>query len=346
MSDNFEFNDNNENENNNKLNEKTIIKVANFLSLNELNITKRIKNIPYYSNYYKILDSYNIIKIGELNEKILEKLDYDYNKKYYLFKYKSINTCIKFNDYLFYSSFNPKTLIFKTINSYSYLLDSLIILNNNNICFFNICTKNILFDVNNPNLIDFSNGILTAGGLDESYIVNIIENTSDYTYKPLEIHILFYLVKNNLDTLTLPIIEIICSNYVENLNVLDLFSDNYKENYRNLCIETLSKYINCSKSFIITSIIKHYGTWDNFGLSILYLYIFGNISRIFSLKETFISKISIYLTKNIHPEPLKRETLKQSKSTFEQLFGKYNNWDFVKNIPNDKLRFLYDKMLD
>jgi hypothetical protein len=45
--------DNNENENNNKLNEKTIIKVANFLSLNELNITKRIKNIPYYSNYYK-----------------------------------------------------------------------------------------------------------------------------------------------------------------------------------------------------------------------------------------------------------------------------------------------------
>lgn len=343
---NSESNGNSENnESNERINKKTIIKPANFLSLNEINISKKIQKIPYYSNYYKILDNYNIIKIGELNDKILEKLDYDYNKKYYLFQYKLTKSYIEFNNYLFFSSFNPKTLIFKAINSYSYLLDSLIILNDNNMCFYNISIKNILFESNNPNLINFSGGILT-GRLDESYIVNIIENTSDYTYKPLEIHVLFYLVKNNLDTLSLNVIETICNNYVEKLNVLDLFSDGYKANYRNLCIETLSKYINCSKTFIINDIIKHYDKWDNFSFSILYLYIFGNISRVFSLKETFISKFSIYLTKNIHPEPLKRESLKKSKLYFQELFEKYNNWDFVNKIPNDKLKVLYNKIFE
>ena len=40
---------------------------------------------------------------------------------------------------------------------------------------------------------------------------------------------------------------------------------------------------------IIQDILLHYDKWDNFSLSMIYIYIFGHICRSFSLKDTFIS---------------------------------------------------------
>jgi hypothetical protein len=52
------------------------------------------------------------------------------------------------NDFLF-NLINPKLFIFHVIESFSYILKSLIGLNKNNICFFNLSPQNIVFNLEN-----------------------------------------------------------------------------------------------------------------------------------------------------------------------------------------------------
>ena len=196
-----------------------------------------------------------------------------------------------------------------------------------------------------PILQNFQNGLIISE-LNESYIKQIIENTEIYTYKPLEIHILFYLIINEQETLSMSFIESICENYVKNMYILNLFSQKYKDSYEKECVETLKKYINVPKSEIINDILKYYKYWDNYSLTIIYLHVFGNISRFFSLKNTFINKFTLLLTKNIHPNPLKRETLKETSQKYHKLFNEFTDWSFINDVSNEKLKNLYDFLLN
>ena len=74
-----------------------------------------------------------------------------------------------------------------------------------------------------------------------------------------------------------------------------------------------------------------------YSLSVLYLHIFGNISKIFSLNKTFISKITIELSKNINPEPSKRSSLSKLLENFDNLFNDENNWFYIRNLLSSKM---------
>ena len=229
-------------------------------------------------------------------------------------------------------------------------MHSLIKLNDENICFFELNTDNIVFSNNNNNTLtlkNFKNSLLISN-LNESYIKNIIKNIDNYTYKPLEIHVLFYLIINNEETLSLSFIETICSNYVKNMDILLLFSQKYIESYEKTCVETLKKYINKPKSVIIADILEYNKYWDNYSISILYLHIIGNITRFFSLKGTFLNKFTMLLTKNIHPNPLKRETLEETIKNYNKLFydNEDDDWFFINDVSNEKLKKLYDYLLN
>ena len=308
-----------------------------FYSINEANISDEIKNIPYYSNNFAIIEDYDFVNISQLNENIIEKLNL-YENKYLIFKYKN-EKLIKFNDFIFNFT-NPKLFIFHTIESFSYLLQSLIILNNNNICFFNLSPKNITFNLDcgeKPFIKNFQLSLQVLK-LNEPYIINIINKLNDYTHKPLEVHILFYLIQNNFNTISYSLIEEVCEKFINNLSILNLFSDKYKENYKISCIE----YLKQSKSDIIIDILKQNNKWDVYSLSVLYLHIFGNISKVFSLKDTFISKITVELSKNIHPEPSKRSSLEKLSENFNKLFSLEKNWSFVNKLSVNKMPQLFD----
>ena len=100
----------------------------NFYSVNEANISHKIKKIPYYSNYFMILEDYDYINIssGQNFEKI------DKTKQYLLFTYKK--HLFSFDKFLF--QLNPKLLIFNMISTFSYLLQSFIHLIMQNIVYF------------------------------------------------------------------------------------------------------------------------------------------------------------------------------------------------------------------
>jgi hypothetical protein len=327
-------------------------KIVNYshFSINEANISYKISQIPYYSNFFSILHDYEELNISQLNENIieynrllLEKLKNTQDKKYYLFKYIDRNSC-DFIDFL-YNSTSIKKLIFDIINSFQHLLYGLHLLNDNNLCFFDVSPKNIIFLENyreKPVLHNFKFS-LQLNKLNYTYFSHILNKLEDFTYQPFEIHILFYFVKHDMVTITREFIEDFCENFTENLGVLRLFTENYKKIYKVQCIETMQKYIHLSRNQIIHEIFERNDKWDVYGISMIFLQIFGCISRVFSLKVTFISKITLELSKNLHPDSDKRMTLESTLNIFNKLLDEQDNWKFVNKLDNSKLEQLFEE---
>lgn len=323
---------------------KTKIVKLSFYSKNEANISDIIKSWSYYSNYYSIIEDYDYINISQLNEKYIDTLHITNDSEYLIFSYKKENFVV-FNDFLF-NLISPKLFIFHVIESFHYILKSLIHLNNNDICFFNLSPQNIVFNLDcgeKPILRNFQYSLQTLK-LNESYINNIINKLDDYTYKSLEVNVLFYLIKNNFNTISYSFIEEICEIYVTNLQILRFFSENYKNSYKNSCIETLKKYINKSKNEIIEDILTYHDTWDVFSLSVLYLHIFCTISSVFSLKNTFINKIIIALSKNIHPDPAKRNSLENVLEQYNIFFDNENDWSYINKLSISRMPILFNHL--
>jgi tRNA-dihydrouridine synthase len=84
--------------------------------------------------------------------------------------------------------------------------------------------------------------------------------------------------------------------------------------------------------------------WEVFSLSLIYSHIFGNLSRVFSLKQSFISKITLELSKNLHPDPSKRSSLMKVKETFEKLFDTNLDWKFVEELDINKMSLLKEEL--
>jgi hypothetical protein len=322
------------------------IKLYDFFSINENKICNKIRKIPNYFDYYNIITQNSFISIGEMHEKTVDNFNIvnaNNNEKYVLFEYDyKIN--INFEDFL-YNLPNPKLFIFHTLDTYSCLLNSLNLLQKNGVCFFNLSPKNIIFDTNfKPILNNFEKSLLITNIANQTYFINIIKKINDFTYKPIELHLLFYVIMNNEERLSSSLLDIICDNYIKNMHILSFLSDNYKISYKNECINFLKKYVNKSQKEIIDNVSANHTGWDNYELSVLYLHIFGNIINIFSLKETFINKIFLCLIKNIHPNPLKRETIENTLNSYNKLFNENTDWSFVNSILQNKMKLLYDAL--
>ena len=145
-----------------------------FFSINEINVVNIINKIPYKSNYYDVMIDYDFIDIGKIGENMIENVQLN-NKKQYIMTHYNNKKYIDFQDFLFNNP-DKKQFLFNIFNSYSKLLNSLITLNDKNVCFFDLNTYNIVFLENSmPILQNFQNGLIISE-LNESYIKQIIEN--------------------------------------------------------------------------------------------------------------------------------------------------------------------------
>ena len=323
--------------------DRNYICLYDFYCLNNIKISKKIKQNLYFAQYYDVLTEYSTLKVGQLSQKILDYydiLDSENSQKHILIRYNSSNL-ITFNTFLFNLP-NPALIVSHILESYEHLLKSFLKLQENNICYFNFSLKNIVFDKNHKPILKNFDLSLIKEELNPQYLVKILDKIDDFTYKPLEIHVIFYLIKNDENTLSYNSIELISRNFVDNMSVLTLFSKNYKESYFLNCMEFLKKYINQPRINIIEDILEYIDTWDNYSFSILYLHLFGNMTRVFSLKDNLISKMTIMLTKNVCPDPRKRESIEKTKLNYELLYTQFTDWNFVKQITNEKVEVLFD----
>ena len=76
----------------------------------------------------------------------------------------------------------------------------------------------------------------------------------------------------------------------------------------------------------------------------LYIQIFGCISQVFTLKDTFISKITLELSKNLHPDSDKRMTFEETLLIFNKLLNEQEDWNFINKLDNNKLDVLFDEL--
>jgi len=315
----------------NKENKESKIVNYCFYSINEIIINNKIKKIPYYSNFFSVIEKCEFVNINRVNEKVFEKIKIENNNnKYLLLTYKThLNNL---NNFLFQFE-EPKTLVFHIILTFSYILNSLILLQEKNICFFQLSFENIVFEKiirEKPLLSNFEHSIDNSK-LNEDYITKIIKKTTDYSLKPLEIHILFYLIENDILTVSYSFIEEVIEIFIKNLNV-DIFPKEYIDNYQTLCISYLKKYINKSKKEIITDILNYNNKWDVYSIGMLYLNIFSDVCSSFSLKNTFLNKIMIELLKTIHPDPSKRLGIEEWNEIYQHLLDTETDWTFVETM--------------
>ena len=318
---------------------KVELKLIHFLTINEIQISNIIKTIPYYFNYFQVIISHKLLTdVNNMSDLINNKV----SRHLSLLSYNnedSDNTR-HLKDILL-QCVTPKQVLLYSIETYASILNSLLLLNTYEITFFDMSDDNIYFtEYSKPIIKGYENSILNKH-LDERYIINIIKNITDFTYKPLEIHLLFYLIINEEVSLSYALSYEICEHFIENMPVLSLFSQTYRENFKKDCNEFLTQYINRPRADIINDIIKYYHTWDNYSLSVLYLHIFAIELQVFSLRETFVEDLVSSLSKNLSIDPYKRETLPEALINYNNLINKHTDWTYVNKIPIEKMILLH-----
>jgi hypothetical protein len=304
-------------------------------SVNKIYICNLIRKIDNYKSHFFICNNYKHITMGELNNR-LETTDIIDDNYVLLLSYQNISH-IPLNSYIF-SLTTPKSVLFNILFTYNHLLKSILKLQQTNICFFNLSFDTIVFQpyCQLPFLKEFQNSI-DISKLNISNITHSIENITEYIHKPLEVYIMFYLLKNNLSVLTCDLLEDITEYYINNCSILLFFSPKFKIDFKNQCILFMKKYINCSKTDIINDLLLYAKTWDNYSLSYLYLHIIGTFYKVFkpfmTLKNNFINNFIGLLANNIHPNPLKRNNVENTSQYYVELVNTTTNWNFIHLLP-------------
>ena len=99
-------------------NSESKILLYDFFSINEINISKKIKNISNNVNCYDTIRDYNFIDISKIDENLIENIDLNENKKYIIIHYNN-QIQVDFQDFLF----NLSNIILRYNKNYK--LDSL-----------------------------------------------------------------------------------------------------------------------------------------------------------------------------------------------------------------------------
>jgi hypothetical protein len=304
-----------------------ILVTIDFFLLNEINSQKIIKSIHHYENYFYIFDLVEYVTYNELNKDdlYLESSNIiNNNTNLALLTYKD-RTVYSLDDYLSITS-NPIQKYRLIIDSYEYLLSCIQLLlqynlvhnniNANTICFYNYDDiKPILLKFNHSmNIIPLNNTI--------DYIKPyLLEYDPTNIYLPLEFHILSFIFSNKLESLSKINNETIINDIYNEKNMKFLLEkgndSNIISDYKKEAITYFNTYINKSIEYIVKDIFNNYQTWDNYNLSIFFLEI--NLKSQSQDKYSLNSFIEILIS-NIHPNPNKRISIKNTMDKFKDLY--------------------------
>ena len=227
---------------------------------------------------------------------------------------------------------NPKKYLLHLIETYKHLLSAFQILNSKNIVYLNITPKNILINSNhNPILSDFSSSLHSLKIMEERN-PRLLLLFSDYDpanyFLPVEIHIICFINNMQNESISMMNLEEVCDDYINyGLKPLNIFSSEFIDRYKTSVLFSLKPIINKSKEDIIRLLIQQYWiSWDNYGLSIMYLSLITNIfkknrgSEVLAeevVNNKFIIEFSALLLNNILSN--NRNTIQKSASAFNEL---------------------------
>jgi len=309
---------------------------------NEIQISNLIKNELNDTSHYNIIHNHEFIHVRDMNQ---ERVASHENLNYVLLQYHLDTSDYKpLSDFLTRIEL-PHRFFSSMFKIYCNLLTCLQELDQMDICFFDLRAENILVDKDcNVILNDLKLSLLCNNNNKLEYLLEkSVENLTHYTLKPIEIHLMHYLVKINSNPLSYSSIDEIATHYIENMIFLNYFDKDFKTYYYRDCVAYLKKkYLHQCKEDIFKIVRENWKTWDNFALSVLFLHIFENVTQCFSLNKTILSEIIVLLKQNLNANPTSRTTISSTKTEIDKLFHENKDWSFLHLIPKSKMKKLYE----
>lgn len=321
---------------NNKIkNKKEItktIKKYNLISINNINVYKRVITFEKYKTHFYLFENYNT-KLNILNYDndgniINNKNNYKLVDFEFL-EYKKINVL----SYIF-NVIKEKKAILIVLESYKFLLKSLDILSQLNL-YVNITKENIFIQENifGPLIYEIENAILIDYLKNDNY-KNLLLNIQFDIEMPFELFIIKNIMKADSpgEILGIREIEEISTNFLNNVNGLFEF---YKDAgfcelaFAIQCKSFLLQYENKQKKEVIRELLKGIHLWDNYRISIIYLIIIKNIKNKFQLESIFINNLLSFLFSHIIIHPANRVPVKNTIVMFNNFIDTNIDWDFA-----------------
>ena len=303
---------------------------SNIFSLNELKNAKKIRNLNTNTNFrYYIFDSYDRLKIAEMNSINLDPAIVKSNANQFLLTFKK-RELIYLDLYLKALS-TSKKYIFELIEYYRYLLNSIDLLVCNNLIHNNIHFNTIVVDLvgSRPILTNFLYSIdLSNKGMNwtQYFLLKKMD-----IFCPVEFYLLQYQVTNKLSSLSLYNIETVINQFIKDHSVINAFSKE-KGNLLEDGLKYFASYTNKDFDTNVQNMLKYYYTLDNYALSICYLEILIGVHRTVKMNNKFIIYFMKLLVNCISLDPSKRFTPDHSLKSFDTMLNQMEVSDYKQLI--------------
>jgi hypothetical protein len=292
----------------------TIIKPHHFFSINEITISQQhIMKIPNYFLYFNPILTYSYAVKTQMDTGYFEPNN-DKKKMILMTTQKFTNSTN--------STHSTHSTLFNMINNYTYLLNTIQILNTHNIVHLNLIPSNIQLNKNSQPIISNFSHSFHFPSLNEERISNLfsqfmppLSQPSSHSIlytQPLEVYAISYLtIHINLTTLSLTNIEQIAEDFTALYPPFILTKlKQTKEQYKEQALLSFRPFINKPKEYIIKELLKKCDTWDKYNLSMIYLLQLHELEEA-SVPENlkkYITNFSQILIQNIQIKAEERNT--------------------------------------
>jgi len=317
-----------------KKNPKNVVKKANFLSKNEIRISERIRKIPHFFVNFGPILKYRDFKLAEIDDERFEKCKIlnDSVSSYFLFQYENREKMCDFLSF-FEKAATKREKTMKIIQSFKNLLQVIKKLDERNVVNMNLVPSSILFkEDETPYLLNFDHCLVYPKEEDERKSNQENQEIepllfSEYNprkiHLPIEVHLLCYMNHKNLVSLSAANIETVINDWFCRVS-LSPFGKYISEEFKGATITLFSQrgLINKPKYWIKQELLSFAETWNNYSLSIIFLYLLSSSLGYESdenQNHNFVKGFIQLLLQNISGVRTKRESVTKTLEVFDEL---------------------------
>jgi serine/threonine protein kinase len=291
-----------------------------FTSRTEIDISRRIKNIPNYKNYFIVVESScpikrkNMKKSSMMPQCELMKKNTEVKNNYVLL-YANYIRSMELADYL---ETKDSLSIYDIIKIFIDIRERIDMMVKSKIVHNDLHFGNILRskETGNIYIIDFGLSICTEnyykdGELDYSYLNQVIFNYSpSWNWWTMEYHLLGYLIHNG--DLSEKIIRDTVKEYLDNHRIIPQISSEFGKEFERRLIQYFLKYAKMGKEESIKELLSFSHTWDYYKIALHFL-------KVMQINHFNNDMLKMFLINLISPNPEKRPTMLEQHRMVSQL---------------------------
>jgi serine/threonine protein kinase len=312
-------------------NDKFITKIQKkeSTSNNEVDISKKIKSIAHYKDFFAPILSTCAISLAEINSNEIQKCEfinddnntspsqkYESNKIQYIGKYSLQESIL--NSFLK----NSKTLPLILLRTHTHLLSALQKLANIHIIHFDLKENNIIMNHKTkiPIIIDFGLSLDTTN----TQIFNEINYKTPFYFPwPLDVTFISMNNKNPSFIISDDFLKQTINDFLKESYTETILTNTEIDDFKLKQLAYYSTFIGKSIQTVSDECKKHAMTWDNYSLTWTYLDILKTLFFTENIEDEKLLKYRTLLIKIIISLPYERPNAETTKKEITELFDNY-----------------------